>query len=313
MPKAIAGHLPETEGHFAHRAVEGGRRAVRHRDACPVEAAMRKWIAGSVLSLAWAAGLPAAAQTLNVMAYWVNQIPNTCTATNPAVGGTFHRQFPDDADQCPGLQIYHVTKGHPFPWGSGSGYVAGGYFRLMNEITMAAGGAMAAFRVFRDVSTGAKGVIDFQTVIPTQGAAWVHAPSVEEHWVDDAGQPSCAATRHSRVDPGSSLWGRAWPSGTWTAWLQDQRAASTDRAAWHDVRTVTVAQFWGGSDLFPLGRFEERYTYGRWRSPVNGLWHGVGLMRWECIDHGSGASCGLGEYRYLVDCLTRMSCSTCPP
>lgn len=268
--------------------------------------------AGAAMALSWLA-TAAAAQDLDVMSYYVNQIPNTCSADDYRNGGTFYRQYREATSQCPGLAVYHSVKGSPSPWSFVSGYVENGYFKLMDEVFVGPGGAMSDFRVFRDVPSGRKGIIDFAVSLPPAGVAWSHPPSVEEHWVDDAGRPSCAATHPARVDEGSSAWGFAWDSGTWTGWLQDRRAASPNKTVWHDVRTVTVAQYWGASWAFPLGRFVESYTYGRWRNPVNGAWYGVGLMKWQCVDQATGGSCGLGEKHYLVDCSVRVSCSTCPP
>jgi hypothetical protein len=233
----------------------------------------------AALVLASAAG--AFAQQADVLAYFENQIPNTCSARDPLVGGTFIRQYREPTDQCSGLRVYHVVKGSPKPWSFVSGFVEDGYFKLANEIAVRSNGTFSDFRVFRDVSTGRKGVIDFQAVLPPPPSrvSWDQPPTVEEHWVDDDGQPSCAPTHHSRVDHGSSVRGTARRGQTLVGFLQDRRAASANPNAWHDVRTVVVSQFWGADSSFPEGRFEERYTYGRWLNPASGAWYGVGLMK----------------------------------
>lgn len=273
--------------------------------------ALSSAFAGLVLGLA----VTASGQETDILTYFENQIPNTCSASNYLVGGTFIRQYREPTNQCPGLPVYHVVKGSPKPWSFVSGFVEDGYFKLANEIAVRPNGTFSDFRVFRDTSTGRKGVIDFQTVLPPPPSrvSWDQPPTVEEHWVDDNGQPSCAATQHSRVDPGSSVRGTARRGQTLVGFLQDRRAASANPNAWHDVRTVVVSQFWGADANFPEGRFEERYTYGRWLNPANGVWYGVGLMKWQCFDHATGASCGSGDNRYLVDCNVRVTCSTCPP
>jgi hypothetical protein len=282
------------------------------RSTRPIPAALV--LAGSLLTLASAR--PAAAQFIDVMSYWEGQVPNACTASSYTNPGTFIRQYREPTNQCPGYPVYHTVKGAGLlrPWAYESFIFAGGFLKIMDEISVDnATGAFTDYRAFRDTATGSKGVIFLKSPIRATGASWMIPPSVEEHWANAAGQPVCHNTHHLRVDTGSSVSGYGYRAGTWAGWLQDRRVNSQNPNVWHDVDAVAIVGSWGPTAQFPYGRFSETYTYGRWRDPATNTWRGIGLIRWQCVDHATGASCGSADNRYLVTCSAAVGCSTCPP
>lgn len=271
------------------------------------------------LILGWAllvGATPGGAATVDVMSYWEGQVTNACTAQDYGNPGTFHRQYREPSNQCPGLAVYHTVKGAGLahPWSYESFFIAGGFLKIMDEISInTATGAFTDYRAFRDTTTGSKGIPFLKTSSSSTGSSWTMPPTVEEHWGNSQGQPVCYNTQHLWVATGSSVSGFSYDSGTWAGWLQDRRPNSLDPNVWHDVKTVTVVQRWGPTSQFPSGRFSETYTYGRWLNPATGTWRGIGLVRWACWDLGTSRSCGQSDNRYLVSCTATVTCSTCPP
>src|SRR5690606_29646969 len=112
-----------------------------------------------------------------------------------------------------------------------------GFIEILNEITTkVSNGAVTENRVFRDKVSGEKGA----PWIPTHfnksaGATWVTDIWVE-YWFNASWNPACSVTQHVRFD--FSSFDLADHLGVWQDWIQDKRASSPNKNAWHDVEVI---------------------------------------------------------------------------
>lgn len=286
------------------------------------------WGAAATLMLVLA--LPATGQTINTLDYWLTQTagvakPYACTAGNYSNHGTYSRHYQGAANDCPGLTVYHVTKGESGTnlWSTESYYADSGFVKIIQEVASYSSNPPAdcvnngyptscdLTRAFRDSASGWKGI----PTVPlsfTSGWSYNHQPYVEETWV--TGYRVCYSNNKLRWVNGSGVRIEMYQGPTFTGFLQDRRG-TTPPLTWHNVQTIERRDFWGG------GGDEERYWYGRWYNPRTSRWEGVGLVKWAWYRNGVLVNqCGanhqqpcVSENRYLVDCNAAVPCWSCPP
>lgn len=133
------------------------------------------WGAATILMVFLA--LPAAGQTIDTLAYWITQTagiskPYACTAGNYSNHGTYSRHYVGSASDCPGLTVYHVTKGESGAnlWSTESYYANNGFVKIIQEVASYSSNpppdcvnngypsSCDLTRAFRDSASGWKGI-----------------------------------------------------------------------------------------------------------------------------------------------------------
>lgn len=273
---------------------------------------------------------PSAGWSINTLDYWLMQTagiskPYACTAESYTNKSTFGRQYVGGPNDCPGLTVYHVTKGESGTnlWSTESYYANSGFVKIIQEVTSYSQNPPAdctnngyptscdLTRAFRDDASGSKGIPTVPLTF-TNGWTYNHLPYHEETWL--TGYRVCSSNNQLRSIVGSGQRIEMYQGPTFTAFLQDRRG-TTPALTWHNVETIERRDFWGG------GGDEERYWYGRWFNPSTQRWEGVGLVKWEYYRNGQIVNeCGANHTqpcsslrRYLVDCNAVVPCWSCPP
>jgi len=249
------------------------------------------------------------AATVSTLDYFANAIPGTCTAESSTVAGSFYRTYAEPSNQCPGLQVYHQTKGGGLhPWASESFYLSSGWIWQMNEIGYAeTSGAITSYRAFRNLTNYWKGMKWLPASFPsTTGSSFSPQPAVEEYWTNSQGVPVCYNTQQTNVP--TSVTSSSVVTTYLPQWLQDRRAASLNKNVWHDVDAIVRTDIWATNN-------RESYWYGRWWNPATAQWQPIGFVRWlyEVKQGGVWVKAAEAQLKYLVDCSSVAECSTCPP
>jgi hypothetical protein len=280
-------------------------------DTHPKEDTMRRTLLSTTATVVLASvfGSPAAAVTVDTLAFFAIAAPNTCVASDPGNPGTFLRTYQEPTNQCPGLTVFHQVKGWgpTGPWATESFYMSAGYIWQMMEISYF-NGTISSYRAFRNETNYWKGIKWVPTSFDSStGASFSPVPLAIEHWTNDQGQAVCLNTKQWYEQVNNQSSGAATTS--LPKWIQDNRQASRDNTTYHDVDALVRWDIWGG------GQNLEEYYYGRWINPATGAWEPLGLVAWNWYTW-NGSQWVLSNFGYshhLVDCAASVPCSTCPP
>ena len=240
------------------------------------------------------------AQVLNTLDYFAGE-PGLCMAFDPTNTGTFQQQVIDTVS-CPGSIMVDHTLGEIL-WGQENFVIDDGFIKIVDN-TELKNGIISRGRCFyrQGHLLGSNWILS----VITNKVTWSFG-SYNDPWYN--GQAACEPDPNPpHTDwPGApfSMWA---DTGVFPNFLFDYRSGPTNSPV--DVNYIKM----NGK----MGNTIEVYYYGRWRDPVDGEFHGLGIIGFEVDHYSNGDGTGdiiverLDLYHYIVQCKNTPACFRCP-